>query len=219
MKETRGNAPGTILAVQGGPGFPTTDYAADYRGTFIGTAWGDHLIQRYVPAVRGASFASKPWNVIGGDFYSETEYRVELEVPGYQKPEINIEFGGDGKSLTITGKSEKSFEQGPDDEQSSKPHGVTVEEVPEESNQASAKKSTGKEQSTAVTETNKNKDVGAPAAPKYWLSERSVGSFSRTFSFRAALDPEKATASLEHGILTVVIPKATKHAAKKISIA
>jgi pimeloyl-ACP methyl ester carboxylesterase len=26
---------GTILAVQGGPGFPTTDYAADYRGTFL----------------------------------------------------------------------------------------------------------------------------------------------------------------------------------------
>jgi pimeloyl-ACP methyl ester carboxylesterase len=31
---TRGHATGTILAVQGGPGFPTTDYAADYRGTF-----------------------------------------------------------------------------------------------------------------------------------------------------------------------------------------
>jgi pimeloyl-ACP methyl ester carboxylesterase len=31
---TRGHAVGTILAVQGGPGFPTTDYAADYRGTF-----------------------------------------------------------------------------------------------------------------------------------------------------------------------------------------
>ena len=29
-----GRAVGTILAVQGGPGFPTTDYAADYRGTF-----------------------------------------------------------------------------------------------------------------------------------------------------------------------------------------
>ena len=26
---------GTILAVQGGPGFPTTDYAPDYRGTFL----------------------------------------------------------------------------------------------------------------------------------------------------------------------------------------
>ena len=32
---TRGNAIGTILAVQGGPGFPTTDYAPDYRGTFL----------------------------------------------------------------------------------------------------------------------------------------------------------------------------------------
>ena len=31
---TSGTATGTILAVQGGPGFPTTDYAADYRGTF-----------------------------------------------------------------------------------------------------------------------------------------------------------------------------------------
>ena len=31
---TGGRAVGTILAVQGGPGFPTTDYAADYRGTF-----------------------------------------------------------------------------------------------------------------------------------------------------------------------------------------
>jgi pimeloyl-ACP methyl ester carboxylesterase len=31
---TGGKAVGTILAVQGGPGYPTTDYAADYRGTF-----------------------------------------------------------------------------------------------------------------------------------------------------------------------------------------
>jgi pimeloyl-ACP methyl ester carboxylesterase len=32
---TSGKAIGTILAVQGGPGFPTTDYAPDYRGTFL----------------------------------------------------------------------------------------------------------------------------------------------------------------------------------------
>jgi pimeloyl-ACP methyl ester carboxylesterase len=32
---TGGKAKGTILAVQGGPGYPTTDYAADYRGTFL----------------------------------------------------------------------------------------------------------------------------------------------------------------------------------------
>jgi HSP20 family molecular chaperone IbpA len=154
---------------------------------------------------------------------TETEYRVELEAPGYQKSEINIEFGNDGRSLTITGRSEKSFEQGPDDQQeSSKGHGVTVEEVPEESDKSAKsgkKQSSGKQESTAVAETNKNKDVGAPAAPKYWVSERTIGSFSRTFSFRAPLDTEKATASLEHGVLNVVIPKATKNTARKISIA
>lgn len=32
---TKGKAKGTILAVQGGPGYPTTDYAADYRGMFL----------------------------------------------------------------------------------------------------------------------------------------------------------------------------------------
>ena len=32
---TSGRAQGTILAVQGGPGYPTTDYAADYRATFL----------------------------------------------------------------------------------------------------------------------------------------------------------------------------------------
>jgi pimeloyl-ACP methyl ester carboxylesterase len=31
---TRGRATGTILAVQGGPGYPTTDYASEYRGVF-----------------------------------------------------------------------------------------------------------------------------------------------------------------------------------------
>jgi len=149
---------------------------------------------------------------------TETEYNVEVEVPGYQKSEISIEFGGDGKSLTISGKSEKSFEQGPDDE-SSKAHGVTVEEVPDEAEKPSSKKSSDKGKSTAVTETNKTKDVGAPAAPKYWISERTVGSFSRTFNFRAPLDTEKAKASLDHGVLSVVIPKATKQAAKKITIA
>jgi HSP20 family protein len=154
---------------------------------------------------------------------TETEYRVELEAPGYQKSEINIEFGSDGKSLTITGRSEKSFEQGPSDqEESSEAHSVTVEEAPEESDKPATlggQQSHGKQESTAVAETNKNKDVGAPAATKYWVSERSIGSFSRTFSFRAALDPEKATAALEHGVLNVVIPKATRNTVKKISIA
>jgi HSP20 family molecular chaperone IbpA len=151
---------------------------------------------------------------------SETEagYKVELEVPGYQKSEISIEFGHDGKSLTVSGRSEKSFEEHPteDGEQSPKPHGVTVEEVAED---GETKQPSSQSQSQAVTETNKDNTVGQPAGPKYWISERNVGSFSRTFTFKSSLDAEKASAALEHGVLTITVPRATKAGVKKISIA
>jgi HSP20 family protein len=141
---------------------------------------------------------------------TDTEYRVELEVPGYKKNEINIEFGSDGKSLTIAGKSETSREEG------SRPQGVTVEEVPEEGEKSQPRE---QKESTEVAQTSQERQVAQPAGPRYWISERSSGSFSRTFSFRTALDHDKASASLEHGVLSVVIPKATKSAARKISIA
>jgi HSP20 family protein len=144
-----------------------------------------------------------------------TEYKVEVEVPGYQKGEISIEFGPDGKSLTIAGRTEKSFEQGPatDEAESNAGKSVTVEEAPEEGETPS------QPQSTAVAETNKDKTVGVPAGPKYWISERSVGSFSRTFNFASALNHDNAAAHLENGLLTVVIPKATKADVRKITIA
>ena len=144
---------------------------------------------------------------------TEAEYTIEVDVPGYQKSEINLEYGHDGKSLIVSGKTEKSYEEG--SEPGEAPKAVTVEEVPEEGEQPSQPTSA----SSAVAETNKNKSVGAPAAPKYWVSERSVGSFERSFSLPAGLDLAKAKATLEHGVLTVVIPKAAKQKVSKITIA
>ncbi|KKA28385.1 hypothetical protein TD95_000189 [Thielaviopsis punctulata] len=43
---------------------------------------------------------------------------------------------------------------------------------------------------------------------KYWVQERSVGEFSRTFSFPRLVRQDDVHASLENGILTVVVPKA-----------
>jgi len=142
---------------------------------------------------------------------TESQYKIEVEVPGYSKDEINIEFGPDGKSVTVSGRTEKSYEEAPEAEG---PKSVTVEEAPEEGEQQK-----GASTSTEVAQKSTEKSVGAPAGPKYWISERSVGSFTRTFPFRSALDPEKATANLEHGVLTIVVPKATKHTVKKIAIA
>ena len=145
---------------------------------------------------------------------TETEYKIEVEVPGYQKGEINIEFGPDGRTVTVSGRSEKSYEEG-EAPKSEAPKSVTVEEAPEEGEQpAKPSEST----STAVTQASKERAVGAPAGPKYWISERSVGSFTRTFTFRTSIDHERATANLENGVLTIIVPKASKQTAKKITI-
>ncbi|KAG0637641.1 HSP20-like chaperone [Tuber brumale] len=54
--------------------------------------------------------------------------------------------------------------------------------------------------------------------PKRLLSERSVGGFARSFSFPAVIDHDAVTASLQHGILRVVVPKKVFDAGKRIEI-
>lgn len=152
---------------------------------------------------------------------TETEYRVEVEVPGYQKGEINIEYGNGGRSLIISGRKETSFEQKPGEEsmEASGGRGVTVEEVPDEGEQKPATSDKPTAESTTVAETSQDTTVGTHApATKIWVRERTIGSFSRTFALPAGLDLGKANAALEHGVLTVVIPKATKQEPRRIAI-
>ena len=42
---------------------------------------------------------------------------------------------------------------------------------------------------------------------KYWINERSIGEFTRTFQFPGTVDQEAVKASLKNGILRVVVPK------------
>lgn len=61
MMSDTGEAPVGVLS------YEHDAFPADYRGTLIATSWGDHLIQRYVPVVKGASFISKPETIIKGN--------------------------------------------------------------------------------------------------------------------------------------------------------
>ncbi|KAE8334344.1 hypothetical protein BDV24DRAFT_170298 [Aspergillus arachidicola] len=54
--------------------------------------------------------------------------------------------------------------------------------------------------------------------PRFWVSERSVGEFHRTFTFPSRVDQENVKASLKNGILSLVVPKAAAYTGKKITI-
>jgi HSP20 family molecular chaperone IbpA len=133
----------------------------------------------------------------------ENEYKIELEVPGYQKPELDIEFAPDERSVTISGKREINYEE------------EGLMEEPDESKEKEQKK---EKKHSRRRKRNKKPAVGKDF-PRYWVSERSVGEFSRTFKFASPVEHEKVAANLEHGVLTITIPKATTGAQpQKITI-
>lgn len=151
---------------------------------------------------------------------NQQNYEIHAELPGIQQKDINIEFT-DSQTLTIKGRTEHVREEGTRPsgfiegsteqgkiEDSNKSHQPTVEdENPVNSTQV--------QKSSADS-----KQVQQHHAPKekYWLSERSVGEFARTFSFPARVDQDNVKASLKDGILSIVVPKAPAPSSKKINI-
>lgn len=148
---------------------------------------------------------------------TKESYELHGELPGVQQKDINIEWT-DNNTLTISGRHEHVreegqrpqgfIESGENSEQKKIGHQPTVEDDPSESNTKVAKQSDKKEVS-------KQDEAGKA---KYWVSERSVGEFHRSFAFPARVDQEAVKASLKDGILSIIVPKAQAPQTRKINI-
>lgn len=149
-----------------------------------------------------------------------TGYELHGELPGIKQEDIDIEFV-DAATLVIKGRTARDVVKSSDDEEAKagkhfiegKPavsHKATVEDESADTTVAT----TGKQENGTV-ETRREE----PAAYRYWVSERSVGEFQRTFTFPGRVDRDAVKASLKDGILTVVIPKLIKKEAETRKIA
>lgn len=154
-------------------------------------------------------------------------YELHGELPGVEQKDVEIEFIDD-HTLTIKGRTERTYQSGtpptgfiegptatgalPAAENGHEPHKATVEAVPDESDAVATKDATA----TKVAK----KEPEQPKEPeaKYWVSERSVGEFSRSFSFPVRVDQDAVKASMKNGILSIVVPKAQKKESRKITI-
>ncbi|KAL2867327.1 Hsp20/alpha crystallin family protein [Aspergillus lucknowensis] len=128
---------------------------------------------------------------------SNDSYHLDGELPGIPQKDIDIEFT-DPQTLVIKGRSEREYHS---------PSGGRVTEQVEPEGESSEVAKTGEKQVSRATE-----------KPRYWVSERSVGEFQRTFSFPARVDQDNVKANLKDGILSVVVPKAAPPSSKKITI-
>ena len=129
----------------------------------------------------------------------DNAYELYGEFPGIEQKDINIEWT-DANTLTVSGHHEQVKEEG------ERPEGLIeepgVEGAPETQ---AAKKPEGEVQK-------------AENATKYWVSERSIGEFHRSFSFPSRVDQDAVKVSLKKGILSIVVPKAKAPQSRKITI-
>ncbi|OAA34484.1 heat shock protein 30 [Metarhizium rileyi] len=135
-------------------------------------------------------------------------YELYGELPGMNKDTVHIEFT-EPQTMTVRGKAERTYSSGT--------HGARrIEDVSEKP----AHKATVEDENTATSETAVDKAQKQPEQPKYkyWLTERSVGEFSRSFNFPTAVDHDSVSASFRDGILAISVPKAKKPKSRRVAI-
>lgn len=138
----------------------------------------------------------------------ETEHAYELygELPGVDRNDITTEFT-DPQTIVVAGSVIRRY----DDQSVKNSHNATVEDVTDKPEQADEAKAPGGHDTQQVSK----KDQ--PSA-KYWVNERSIGDFSRTFTFPGRIDQDAVSANLQNGILKIVVPKVKKMPHRRIAI-
>ncbi|KAI4133439.1 MAG: hypothetical protein LQ338_000175 [Usnochroma carphineum] len=217
------------------PHFPSQSFAPFFRDF-------DSLFQPEAFGFRSQQ-SSRPFTPRFDVQEVPSAYELHGELPGIKQEDIDIEFV-DANTLVVKGKATRESTRtnhvdtkGKAVEGTSTPKAIAGDSASENSSNfqkasveddyvdagaeraGSATSATdgaptpASTQATDVAPTAKEETPGY----KYWVSERTVGEFQRTFSFPGKVDQEAVKASLKDGILSIIVPKAAKQE-KKIAI-
>ncbi|KAI0997235.1 hypothetical protein K3495_g10949 [Podosphaera aphanis] len=130
-------------------------------------------------------------------------YELYGELPGVDQKDIDLEFT-DASTITVKGHVERSGSRGPNGERTKAALKATVEDEDEEQNNTATVK--------------KTQDIKAEVMEKFWVTERNVGHFSRSFSFPDRVDQDNVKATMKNGILNIIVPKAKRVEGRRIVI-
>jgi len=161
---------------------------------------------------------------------TKSAYELHGELPGIEQKNVDIEWG-EGNTLTVHGRTEytrtegtppKTEEEGwettevSDTEKHDHYHKATVEDAAEPGESSAKPKEA--EEKREVVKAPQAGEVAKERKAKYWVTERSVGEFHRSFSFPVPVDHDNVKATLKNGILSVTVPKLEKPKVRRINI-
>jgi HSP20 family protein len=148
----------------------------------------------------------------------ETPHTYELhgELPGIEQKDITIEWT-DNNTLSISGRHEHVREEGQRPQPASIENSKEAKKI-ENKRQPTVEDESSNAESSQVARQSQQDVAEATQQNKYWVSERSVGEFHRSFAFPARVDQDAVKASLKNGILSVVVPKREGAQRRKVEI-
>lgn len=132
----------------------------------------------------------------------DKEYVLQGELPGVTPANVEIEFTDD-QTLVVRGRSERKHTEG-DPALLESGSGADQKKI-----EGGAAKENGDESGQGPSGKTK---------PRYWLSERSYGEFSRVFTFPTPVNQDDVQAKFKDGVIDITVPKAEKKTGKRIAI-
>ncbi|KTW31123.1 uncharacterized protein T551_01196 [Pneumocystis jirovecii RU7] len=133
---------------------------------------------------------------------SSQYYIIEVELPGLKKENLLLEFI-DETTILIEGCIKRQISD------------KFAQYIP--AVEGALDKNVSEDDPTYVKIHVKNNLKELPQAT-YWYKERVLGQFSRTISFPTSVDRDNVKASLENGLLYIMVPKSAASAPKKIVV-
>lgn len=138
------------------------------------------------------------------DLHEEpNRYILTAEVPGIKKEDVQISVDDRLHKLTIAGSTKK--------EVSFDPSATSTDETSKQPSDAN--KENGSETQVQKVSSSSN-EVSSTKNHRSLISERSYGSFSRSFSFPEQADLSQIKAKFQDGILKLEIPKVAEEKPK-----
>jgi HSP20 family molecular chaperone IbpA len=150
----------------------------------------------------------------------ERSYTAGTPPAGLIEPSSSVAGTIENNNNATNDEEDKQSTSSGDHAASDKNLKATVEDDDENYNEAKARHPQDDDKNNNAVAKNTNSTSTATSADKakYWLSERSIGEFSRTFNFPQRVDHDAVTASLKDGVLNITVPKAKRHETRRISI-
>lgn len=153
-------------------------------------------------------------------------YELHGDIPGARREDVTIEFT-EPQTIVIRGRVERSWSSDDNEAKDAEKNTNDNKKEKHESHQAYVSDEEDEEARENGRQVTKASDAKKDVSKKpehqqptnrYWVQERSIGEFSRTFTFPVRVDEGNVKASLNHGVLKVTVPKQEKPANRRIDI-